>query len=91
MEKDTSADVEEKNERIKSAEAEVQDAEAGILEQTTELNNGQSLLDGALEELASLEAMCVKGEETWEERKHKREEEIEALKSALEILENWQG
>jgi len=91
MESDTNEDVKEKNDRIKAAEAELDDAEAGILEQTTELNNGQSLLDGALDELASLEAMCVKGEETWEERKQKREEEIEALKAALEILENWQG
>jgi chromosome segregation ATPase len=91
MEKDTNGDSDEKNERIKMAENELKDAEASILEQTTEFNNGQSLLDGALEELASLEAMCVKGEETYEERVQKRKQEIQALKDALEILENWQS
>jgi len=91
VEKQTDEDVKEKSTRIKSAEGELDDANAVILEQTNEKNEGQELLDGALEELASLEAMCVKGEETWEERKQKREDEIEALKSALEILENWQG
>jgi len=35
--------------------------------------------------------MCVEGEETWEERKAKREQEIEALKQALQILDEWQS
>merc|ERR1719258_907267 len=38
--------------------------------------------------LEELEAMCVKGEETWEERKQKREDEINALKEALALLED---
>mmetsp|Transcript_75168 Transcript_75168/g.220353 ORF Transcript_75168/g.220353 Transcript_75168/m.220353 type:complete len:722 (+) Transcript_75168:2-2167(+) len=45
----------------------------------------------AIEEISSLEAMCVEGEESWAERKAKREQEIAALKQALQILEDWQN
>jgi len=35
--------------------------------------------------------MCVEGEETYAERVAKRQQEIEALKEALNILETWQA
>jgi len=61
------------------------------LDQQQALSDAKDLLASGLEALEELEAMCVKGEETWEERKKKREDEIEALKSALTILEEWQA
>jgi len=44
-----------------------------------------------LDELARLKEMCVEGAESYEERLEKRRQEIEALKEALAILENWKG
>eukprot|EP00444_Apocalathium_aciculiferum_P051925 CAMPEP_0183510470 /NCGR_PEP_ID=MMETSP0371-20130417/10339_1 /TAXON_ID=268820 /ORGANISM="Peridinium aciculiferum, Strain PAER-2" /LENGTH=689 /DNA_ID=CAMNT_0025707297 /DNA_START=46 /DNA_END=2112 /DNA_ORIENTATION=+ len=43
----------------------------------------------ALKELDKLHSMCVAGEETYEERVAKREQEIAALKDAHDMLENW--
>jgi len=91
FEKDTNEDVDKKEKRIENAEGEKAEAEASILEQEQELGDAKVLLESGLQKLESLEAMCVKGEETFEERKQKRLEEIEALKQALTILEEWQA
>jgi len=45
----------------------------------------------ALDALDGLHSMCVAGEETYEERVLKRHKEIEALKEAHAILEDWQN
>jgi len=90
LEKDTNGDVGTKNKRIEKAQGELADAKSNILEQQQALSDGKDLLDSALEALEDLEAMCVKGEETWEERKKAREGEVEALKEALAIFEDWQ-
>merc|ERR1719218_465288 len=90
FEKETNADVDKKEKRIKKADGELTDAKADLLDQQQALSDGKDLLADATEALEELEAMCVKGEETWEERKKKREEEIAALKEALAILEDWQ-
>jgi len=90
FEKETNGDVKTKNKRIKKAGSEKDTAEANILEQEGAKADAKDLLDSSLESLEDLEAMCVKGEETWEERKAAREAEVEALKEALEIFENWQ-
>jgi len=91
FEKDTNDDIGKKDTRIGKANGELTDAKANILEQEQALSDGKDLLDSGLQALEDLESMCVKGEETWEERKKKREEEIEALKQALTILEEWQA
>jgi len=91
FEKDTNDSVDKKKKRIEGAEGELSDAKASILEEQQELADGEVLLKSGLAKLEGLEAMCVKGEETFAERKAKRLEEIEALKSALQILEDWQA
>jgi Skp family chaperone for outer membrane proteins len=68
---------------IKNAGGELADVEQAK-------SDANDLLAGALEALEDLEAMCVKGEETLEERKAAREAEIETLKEALSIFEDWQ-
>jgi len=90
LERETNADVGKKQTRISKAEGELSEAKANILDQQGSLSDAQELLDSSLEALEGLEAMCVKGEETWEERKQKRKDEIEALKEALAIFEDWQ-
>merc|ERR1719183_2075884 len=91
LEKDTNSDIKKKQDRIKKANGELASAKSNILDAQQALSDANTLLDSATKALEDLEAMCVKGEETWEERKQKREEEIEALKSALQILEEWQN
>merc|ERR1740115_268545 len=91
FEKETNDDVDKKNTRITKAEGELSNAESDILGQEQALSDAKDLLDSGLEALESLEAMCVKGEETYAERVQKRNDEIEALKNALEILEEWQA
>jgi len=91
FEKDTNTDVAKKEKRIKKADGEVAQAKADILDQQQALKDAKALLESGLEALEDLEAMCVKGEETWEERSQKRKEEIEALKEALTILDEWQA
>jgi len=91
FEKETNDDVDTKQNRIKKANGEISNAKADILDQQQALADAKDLLDSGLDALEELEAMCVKGEETWEERKKKREDEIEALKSALQILDEWQA
>jgi len=90
FEKDTKDEVKLKNKKVKKNEGKVADAESDILDQKQALKDATALLDSATEALEDLEVMCVKGEETWEERKAKREAEVEALKEALNILEDWQ-
>jgi len=91
FEKDTNDEIDAKKKRIKEAESELAEVESDILEQEQNLKDAKDLLQSATDALDDLKSMCVEGEETWEERKKKREEEIEALKEALAILEDWKG
>jgi len=90
FEKTEKATVAEKQKKIGTSETELTSAKAEILAQEEDLADAKELFDSSAKKLEDLEAMCVKGEETWEERKKKREEEIEALKDALAIFEDWQ-
>jgi len=90
FETDTNADVKTKEGSIKKKDGEVTQAEADILAEQENLSNAKDLLESSKKALDDLKAMCVAGEETWEERKKKREDEIEALKEAMEIFDNWQ-
>jgi len=91
LEKESKDDIDAKQKDIKTKEGEIADTHSDLVDQEQALRDGKELLESALGSLESLQAMCVKGEETWEERKQKREDEIEALKNAMDILENWQG
>jgi len=90
FEKESNADMGKKQRRINKAKGELSDAKANILTQTGALSDAKEQLEDSLATLEDLENMCVKGEETWEERAKKRKEEIEALKETLEIFEDWQ-
>jgi DNA repair exonuclease SbcCD ATPase subunit len=90
FEKDTKEDVETKEGSIKKADGELSDAKSDILDQEKALSDAKDLLESSLKALEDLHAMCVAGEETYAERKKKREEEIEALKEAMTILDEWQ-
>jgi len=91
LEKETKDDVTKKAKEVKRKQGEVADTKSDLIDQQQALSDAKELLQTSQNSLEDLQNMCVRGEETWEERKQKREDEIEALKSSLEILENWQN
>lgn len=68
-------------------EGEQTTAEDDLVTMKDDLISAKTMHEEALATLQSLTAACVDSGETWEERKANREKEIEALKSALNILE----
>jgi len=91
FEKDTNLDTEKKEKKIKLAEAELKKTESSLVDETGNEKDATEMLDNAKAALAKLKPMCVEGEETWAERAAKRKEEIEALKNAMTILNEWQS
>jgi DNA repair exonuclease SbcCD ATPase subunit len=66
-------------------------AKEGDLEEAKkDLKGTQEELDAALAYFEKLKPSCVEAGESYEERKARREEEIESLKDALQILEETQ-
>merc|ERR1719321_542832 len=63
------------------------DAELDITQAEADLKLQQENLDNALDELAKLKPVCVDSGMSWEERTARREQEVEALKNALKILQ----
>jgi len=57
---------------------------------TDSLKGAKASHAAALGELEKLHSMCVAGAVTYEERVAQRQKEIEALKQAHSILEDWQ-
>lgn len=88
---ETEGSIEGKGSEKGSKEGEVETAESEIVAAKDAIASGRELHEIALKELEKLKAMCVDGEESFAERKAKREQEIEALKEALKILQEWQG
>jgi hypothetical protein len=89
FEKETKDDIKAKKDSKDDAEKAIEEAEDDIVTAKDEKEDADKLHETALEELDKLKALCVEGAESYEERAKKREEEIEALKEALEILENF--
>lgn len=91
FETDTKASITAKEGEKETKEGDVVTAEDAITDAKDALNGAKNLKAGALKELEKLKAMCVEGEESYAERRKKREDEIAALKEALKILEEWQS
>eukprot|EP00403_Amphidinium_massartii_P032916 CAMPEP_0178439640 /NCGR_PEP_ID=MMETSP0689_2-20121128/36271_1 /TAXON_ID=160604 /ORGANISM="Amphidinium massartii, Strain CS-259" /LENGTH=717 /DNA_ID=CAMNT_0020062197 /DNA_START=29 /DNA_END=2182 /DNA_ORIENTATION=- len=87
----TNKDISDKEDDISTKEKEVADAEADHVAAQEAYNGADKDHASAIKALDSLKAMCVEGEETWEQRAKAREEEVEALKQALKILDEWQS
>jgi len=62
-----------------------------ILTLESELGDSNKAHDLSLKSLESWRADCIEKEETYEERVAKRNQEIEALKEAHAILEDWES
>jgi len=65
--------------------------ESDLKDKESDKATNEKLLESALSTLEKLKVSCVDGEETFADRKKKREEEIAALKEAMQILIDWQS
>jgi len=90
FDRSSKADIAGKETKTALNKQDLESTKSAIDDGMKDLKTATKMHDEALEELDKLKAACVEGEETWEERRKAREEEIEALKAALQILEDWQ-
>jgi len=91
FEKEANDDTNAKSETQSKKEAEVKKTEGEILEQEQNLKDSTDLFQSGEDKLDDLKAACVEGEETWEERAAARKKEVEALKEAMTVLDEWQA
>jgi len=87
--KTTEEDNDAKNKEIKLKEKTVSDLTDKLVTLTDDKKAAEKNLESAITTLEDLKKMCVDAEETYEERVAKRKDEIDALKEAMSILENW--
>jgi len=90
VERETNAAIETLRNEITTKKGQVDAATLAITQLKSEERDAKKDLTSMLDELEKLHPMCVAPEETWEQRRLKREKEIEALKQAHAILEDWQ-
>jgi len=90
FEADTKTDNEDKEDEIDTKEGRISDIDDELVETEEDKDDATKLKENALTELKKLKPMCVEGEETYAQRVAKREKEIEALKDAQQMLDDWQ-
>jgi len=87
MKTKTEADIDAKKTEKEEKEGTKKDTEADLVDFKDELKDATTLKAEALEELEKLKPACMDTGMSWKERTARREQEIEALKEALHILE----
>jgi len=87
--KDAQKSIEKNKAATKAKKKKIVNLKDKMVELEDDVKDTKKVLGGAMDELSLLETKCVAGEETYAERVKKREEEIDALKEALDVLENW--
>merc|ERR1719305_702705 len=78
----------QKDQDVKYMTAEAKSLDKAVSELSSDKMGVVTEMDAVLEYRAKLDGKCVKKPETYEERKAKREAEINGLKEALTILES---
>lgn len=76
-----------KDQDVKYKSKEFKSLDKSVADLSTDLTGAQSELDAILEYDAKIKEECIAKAEPYEERKKRREQEIEGLKEALTILE----
>jgi hypothetical protein len=84
-------DTDTKEKTVKKKEEHLHKTKAFILEQEEAIKDATDILDAAEDKLDELKSGCVDAEEDFAERAAKRKAEVEALKEALAILEDWKA
>lgn len=86
FERQTKVSIGEKETGKGHAETDLKSTKIALKEATSDFEDTQKLLDETLKELEELNPQCVDTGMSYEERVAAREEEIKALKKALDIL-----
>jgi chromosome segregation ATPase len=87
MTEDNKIATAEKKTDVKYKSEEVTNIEHDLSEMSNDRDGEQEELDSVLEYLSKLNDKCVAKPEPYEERKRRREQEMDGLKTALDILE----
>lgn len=83
------ADTLAKEGQVDTKEGQISQLDVALTDLKDDLDTEEGNHKDALEELSDLHSQCIQGEETYDERVEARNREIEALKEAHNILENW--
>lgn len=89
FEKENGEDDEAKSKEKAEKEATIAELTDKNAELKDKVLSGQKAVSNSEEELRKLQAMCVFGADTYEEKVKRREEEIEALKGAIKLLDEF--
>merc|ERR1719454_468834 len=81
------ADIGGKTTKTELNDQDLETTKTSIVEKSKDMQTNMDLVDKALEELEELKPLCIDTGMSYEERVEKREEEIDALKRALCILD----
>merc|ERR1719326_1798193 len=81
------ADIGGKTTKTELNDQDLETTKTSITEKSKDMQTNMDLVDKALEELEELKPLCIDTGMSYEERVEKREEEIDALKRALCILD----
>jgi len=84
-------DTSSKEGLVEEKEGLIEGIEDDLVDLEDKLDGAKRLHEESIEELEGLRKQCVAGVETYAERVANRHQEIEALKEAHDILENWQS
>merc|ERR1719440_454519 len=77
-----------KSETLKSTQSAKDEADANDAKNREKLKGAQDVIDKSIGETAALDKACRLGGSTPEERKQQRDEELAALKNAMDVLES---
>lgn len=80
-------EIDAKGEEKDGLESDVKTKESDLVEFRDNLKESTTIHEQALDELETLKASCVEGEESYAQRRAERQKEIEALQEALKLLE----
>merc|ERR1719443_1125130 len=89
-EQDIKDDNDEKEGDITKKKNRIAEIKTELVDEQDDKDDAITKKDEAKKELQKLKPLCVEGEETYAQRVAKREKEIEALKEAMTLLDEWQ-
>lgn len=89
-EQDIKDDNDAKDDDITKKKNRIADIKDELVDEQEDKEDAITKKDEAKKELQKLKPLCVEGEETYAQRVAKREKEIEALKEAMTLLDEWQ-
>jgi len=89
MNKEALSSIDKHDGEVTSKNSKIKELTEAITQAKDDIIEAKTLRDSALEELEKLQAMCVEGAESAEERAKQREEEIKALQNAKTLLDDF--